>query len=104
MFSDDTDSKFFGFPFFLNNLADREQNNGSKMIHDAYRVYVNNDYVGDKVLVAQNEKVEDVEKYLKNAGFDNFTARLVGNEYIIDSPGNETADMKTTLAVYFNNR
>lgn len=104
MFTDDAQNNFYGLPFLTNNLVDREQNNGSKIVHDSYKVFVNNDYVGDKVLVAQNEKIEDVEKYLRNTGFDNFSTKLTGNNYSISSEGTETADMKTTLSVYLHNR
>lgn len=104
MFTDDADSKFYGFPFLTNNLLDREQNNGTKIGHDSYRVYVNKDYVGDKVLVAQNEKIDDVEKYLKNIGFTNFSTKLDGNSYMINSEGSETGDMISTLNVYLRNR
>lgn len=104
MFTDDSDNKFFGFPFLTNNLLDREQNNGTKTPHDTYRVYVNKEYVGNKVLIAQSEKIEDVEKYLKNKGFDNFSTSLEGNDYAITSEGTEAADMKSTLDVYLHIR
>jgi homoserine acetyltransferase len=104
MFGGGINNNFYGFPVFLLALNGENRDNGSKLEHDTYRVYVNRDYVGDKTLVAQNEKIEDVEKYLRNKGFDHFSTRLDGNEYVISSQGTETMDMKDTLRIYLNMR
>jgi hypothetical protein len=94
-------NNYFGFPVvFKNNAGD----NNSKLSEDAYRVYVNNDYVGSKTLYSTVESIEDVGKYLSNQGFHNFTSDLNGDQYVIHSNGNETHDLKETLNVYLNNR
>lgn len=93
-------------PLALGYLATEGENapEGSKIAHDIYKVFVNNDYVGDKVLLAQNEHVEGIEKYLKNKGFENFSTKLTGNEYAIKPSEGDFHNMKNTLEVYLQTR
>jgi hypothetical protein len=93
---------YIGLPFLFRNGG--VSDNGSKEAHDSYNVYVNKDFVGNKVLVSQVEKIDDVSKYLLNQGFYDFKAKLEGNQYMISSEGSGTNDMKHTLEVYLNNR
>jgi hypothetical protein len=95
---------YIGFPFFFSVARSGEEQSVSKLAHDSYQVYVNNHYVGNKVLIAQNEKIEDVEKYLKNTGFENFSTKIEGNQYKINSQGTESEDLRDTLSVYLHNR
>jgi hypothetical protein len=76
----------------------------NKISHDSYKVFVNSDYVGDKVLLAQNEHIEGLEKYLKNKGFENFSTKLTGNEYVINPAASDSHDMKNILEVYLRTR
>jgi hypothetical protein len=96
---------FFGLRGLLFGMIDGEDMQGStKIAHDSYRIFVNNDHVGNKVLLAQNEKIDDLEKYLKNKGFENFSTDLIGNEYTIYPSESQLYDMKNTLEVYLNTR
>lgn len=96
---------FTDFPgIFLAFRGGEDLVESTMLVHDAYRVYVNNDYVGNKVLLAQNEKIEDLEKYLKNKGFQNFSTKLVGSEYMIYPEEGDSHNMKNTLQVYLNTK
>ncbi len=64
------------FPFFYPAEADSIKN-----AHDAYNVYVNDDYVGNKILFSHCEKIEDLSEYLNNKGFYNFQAEVEGDHY-----------------------
>ena len=94
------------FPFFLgfDGEDNTDDNDGSNITHDKYNVYVNNEYVGNKVLVAQGEKVEDINGYLKNQGFRDFNSSLKGNSYNISCNTNDSKHMKDTLNVYLSIR
>lgn len=76
----------------------------SKMTHDKYEVYVNDDFVGHKTLVAQTEKVEDIDDYLKTQGFKNFSSVLEGNLYKINCVEVDSRRMKEVLSVYLKIR
>lgn len=96
----DSGSSFPSIPFFLlGNVHD-----DSKLEEDSYRVYVNNDYVGSKVLYSQIEKIEDLNKYLQNQGFNDFNTKLDGNHYSIHAEETEAKHMKETLQVHLHNR
>lgn len=105
MANGESPNHYFGLSGFLLGAIDNSEIlESSKIAHDSYRVFVNNDYVGNKILLAQNEKIEDLEKYLKNNGFKNFSTKLIGNQYIIDSAEDESYDMKNTLNIYLQTR
>lgn len=91
------------FPFFI-NVSDQDYSDSSKIAHDMYNVYINRDYVGKKVLVAQGEKVEDINSFLKVQGFDGFKSELKGNSYSINCNPNESGHMKEALQVYLKIR
>ena len=91
---------YLSIPFFISGNI----NNNTRLEEDSYRVYVNNDYVGSKVLYSQIEKIEDLNKYLKSQGFNDFNAKLEGNEYSIHSERTEAKHMKETLQVHLHNR
>lgn len=96
------------FPYFLGFNDDDNGNHGyggnDKLTHDTYNVFVNNDYVGNKVLVAQGEKVEDINGYLKTQGFRNFDSKLKGNSYSISCNADDSKHMKDALNVYLHIR
>ena len=99
-FGNDFGNGLFGIPLFISgNIG-----NNAKLEEDSYRVYVNNDFVGSKVLYTQVEKIEDINKYLQNQGFNDFNTKLDGNRYSIRSEGTEAKHMKDTLQVYLHNR
>ena len=95
---------FFGLGGLLFGMIDGEDMQGStKIAHDSYRIFVNNDHVGNKVLLAQNEEMM-IRKIFKNKGFENFSTDLIGNEYTIYPSESQLYDMKNTLEVYLNTR
>lgn len=101
----DSPQYYFGLSGFLFGAVDNSDIfDSSKISHDTYKVFVNNDYVGEKVLFAQNEKIEDLEKYLKNKGFENFSTKLIGNQYVINPSEDELYDMKNTLNIYLRTK
>ncbi|NLZ47446.1 MAG: hypothetical protein GX895_01440 [Clostridiales bacterium] len=89
-------------PFVIN--ANNNEDQYSKMAHDEYEVYVNDDFIGHKTLVAQGEKVEDIEDYLKTQGFRNFHTKLEGNVYNIHCVEEDSKHMKEVLAIYLRIR
>ena len=91
---------FLGIPFILS----RNGHDSTNLEEDSYRVYLNNDYVGSKVLYSQIEKIEDLSRYLQNQGFNDFNTKLDGNHYSIHAEGLDAKHMKETLQVHLHNR
>lgn len=89
-------------PFVVNSKSDEDQY--TKMAHDEYKVYVNDDFVGHKTLIAQTENVEDLDHYLKTQGFRNFHSKTMGNVYKIDCVEDDSRHMKEVLSVYLKIR
>lgn len=77
----------FGYmaPFMI---IDEGDNQNIKSSHDDYRVFVNGDYIGKKVLISENEKPEDLDKYLVSQGFTNFSTEVNGGNLIIHCDNN----------------
>lgn len=77
--------------------------NDVKMSSDVYEVFVNNDKVGDKVLLTQAEKPEDINDLLKEYGFNNFQMNTVGNSIMIET-NERPQKMKEILSTYLSIR
>lgn len=90
--------------FFAILLGRLNLDDGEKLYYDSYDVYVNNEYVGRKTLVAQNESVKDIDNHLKLEGFRNFNSDINGNQVLISSGSEEAADIKRNLSVYLRIR
>lgn len=75
----------------------------SKISHDRYDVYVNQDYIGQKTLLSAQESVQDIDDFLKNEGFGNVQSYLDGDHYYIRAVENEHA-VANVLKVYLQNR
>ena len=88
------------FNLFTGAVLDNEGRNSLQ--HDSYHVYVNDDFVGDKILMGESEGMSDVTSYLTSQGFHNFSANLDGNHFNIYS--NDAAKIKKTLNVYLKIR
>lgn len=87
-------------PFF--NLRDDSE---GKIVHDTYDVYVNDDFVGRKVLYSENEDIESISDYLSNNGYGEFTYTEDGNKFIIEDYDEEESEMmKNQLETYLNIR
>lgn len=68
------------------------QENNLKTMHDHYDVYVNDDFIGEKVLVTPSESVEDIASYLRRCGFQGFDTNLDGDHYHIGAESEEVAE------------
>ena len=90
-------------PVFFNGNGDRDR---VKEGNEYYRVYVNDDYVGDKECIAQGDGgSSSVEDYLKSRGFDGLNIQTEGNQIRIQTdPGDPAEDIKRHLSVYLNIR
>jgi hypothetical protein len=88
-------------PPFLMGLSTAEEN--IKNAHDSYDVYVNEDFVGKKVLAAQTEEIDDVMNFLEKQGFTNLHSRLDGDHYIIEA-NEDNERLKETLSTYLKIR
>lgn len=91
-----------GMPMFPGFEITSEAGN-SKMVHDTYEVYLNNDYVGKKTLLDQGERLSDIDSYLKTQGVNDFTSKQDGDYYLISS-GNEEGRIRDVLNIYLNIR
>lgn len=92
-----------GSPILFYVWGDREQ--GSKLNQDRYEVFVDGEYVGDKVLYAQNEDESSVADFLEKQGYDQVKVEKDGDHIIVHSHDHdEAAKMRHALEVYLNNR
>ncbi|MFV8828834.1 hypothetical protein [Alkalihalobacterium sp. APHAB7] len=97
MFNNNTN---LNFPFF--RVADAEAQ--VKKAHDMYDIYVNRHFVGQKVLLTQNESVDDVLDFLSQQGVHNVSAHLEGDHYVIQSKASKDIEHITNvLTTYLNN-
>lgn len=93
-----------GIPF-LYGFGNVWDNNNLKNYHDSYEVFVNGDYVGKKELIAQNESTYDIDKHLKQHGFNDFSDETVGNHVNIKTNDIEEArSIKQDLEVFLKIR
>lgn len=91
---------YLAFPF-----VPSFENYNLKDAHDSYRVFLNGDYIGEKVLLSQGEDVTDIEDFLKSRGFKNVKTHLEGNQYsIIAEDAEEAHQIKNNLNVYLHLR
>ncbi|MDV3428638.1 MAG: hypothetical protein LIR50_16735 [Bacillota bacterium] len=87
-------------PFF--NIRDENQD---IIEHDSYDVYVNDDFIGRKVLYSESEDISNISDYLSSNGYGDFTYTEDGNKFIIEDYDEEEADrMKNQLETYLNIR
>jgi len=89
------------FPVFFN--ADNELTD-TKLSHDSYDVYVNEEYIGKKTLLTQTEKPSDIDTYLKDRGFHNFNSNIAGDHITINSAYEDSDNIKRNLQMYLNLR
>ncbi|MDG4656819.1 hypothetical protein P6P90_09905 [Ectobacillus antri] len=75
----------------------------SKMHHDSYEVYVNEDFVGMKAMTNDAEHIQSVAEFLHGRGFTDFTSSIDGDHYTIHTK-EQAALMKEYIAMYLNNR
>ncbi|WP_078553625.1 hypothetical protein [Bacillus alkalicellulosilyticus] len=88
------------FPFF----GGSDNDGVTKSPHDSYDIYVNEEYIGKKTLLTQNEKVDDVLDFINRQGIKGVTAELQGDHFIIHPSENETEHVKDAISTYLQNR
>ena len=86
---------------FIN--TDMTSNSDVKLTEDQYEVYVNGNFVGRKTLKTQGEDLSDIDDFLRNQGFSDFTTSVDGDHYSIHVD-HQDDDLSNALSVYFNNR
>ena len=91
-----------GIPLFT--TIDNEKSEGV-LNQDSYEVYVNGDYVGNKILITQGEEISDIDKHLQLGGFKDFDEDVIGNHVDIKTDDLEEARrIKQNLNVYLRIR
>jgi hypothetical protein len=83
--------------------VDSGSNGSVKLNEDQYEVYVNGTFIGRKTLKTQGEDLSDIDDFLRNQGFSDFTTSVDGDHYKIHVDHKDD-DMANALSVYFNNR
>ncbi|WP_209124924.1 hypothetical protein [Alkalihalobacillus sp. BA299] len=97
MFNNNTN---LNFPFFQTANAEASVKNA----HDTYDIFVNRHFVGQKVLLTDNESLDDVLDFLQKQGVDNVTAHLDGDHYVIQSQSEKDIEHITNvLSTYLDN-
>ncbi|WP_066049315.1 hypothetical protein [Robertmurraya korlensis] len=84
------------------NFFPSEDFANGKLQDDRYEIYVNNDFVGYKILLNQSDSIEDVDDFLKQQGIKEFSGQLDGDHYYIQT--NDANTVKDMLGVYCHNR
>lgn len=76
-----------------------------KLNEDSYEVFVEEQYIGEKTLYAQNEDFHDIGDFLERQGFKNLEIELKGDHIIVHANDHdEKARMRQALEVYLKNR
>lgn len=89
---------FFMYPFHL----DQDNEDGDKMASDQYHVYVNGDYVGEKLSITQGDGGwKSIEGYLEGHDFEDYRVTRDGDHIYVDVQDEEIAeDIRNHLSVY----
>lgn len=91
---------FFFLPLaMLRNLEGEE---GGKIGHDRENVYVNGDYVGDRISLNQNDDgLKAIEDYLKSRNFQGYRVTQEGDRIYIDVEDEKEGEaIKNHLGIY----
>ncbi|WP_139193152.1 hypothetical protein [Anaerobacillus alkalilacustris] len=92
-----------GFPIFFNVVGGDVDS--LKLSEDRYDVYVEDNYIGEKSLLAQNEDFHVIGDFLERQGFENVQVDLNGDHIVVHASNNEeAANMIKALKVYLSNR
>ncbi|WP_139490530.1 hypothetical protein [Brevibacillus dissolubilis] len=76
------------------------ENQETKMSHDRYEVYVNNAFVGNKVLLTQTEDARDVERFIDSQGFIDTQVDVVGDHIQVSTANDTAEELKDVLRSY----
>lgn len=92
-------------PGIISAFATYEGDTALKKSQDTMNVYVNGDFIGDKVLIAQGDGgLNAVKDYLLNKGFSDFKYKVDGNNIIIDTDDSISEEVRNHLKIYLNIR
>ncbi|MDG5787398.1 hypothetical protein QA612_07815 [Evansella sp. AB-P1] len=95
----------FGINFRMLSDDPIDADANTKLSHDSYDVFVNNDYVGKHMLVSQNEDISNVSDFLHQQGFHNVNLEVRGDHIVVASDSPEDANkMHRALEVFLQNR
>lgn len=93
----------FGIPLYF-SIRGVEQDT-AKLSEDRYEVFVEEDYIGDKSMYAQNEDFHAICDFLEKQGFSNVEVELDGDHIVVHTDSHSQAnEMRKALEVYLNNR
>lgn len=98
MMNNGNNNGFFMYPFHL----DQNDDDGNKMANEEYQVYVNGDYVGQKLSITQGDGGwESIDGYLKGRNFEGYRVTRDGDHIYVDVQDEGTAkDIRNHLSVY----
>ncbi len=96
----DGQDPFFPYPYI--RFPDPEDMDGSKVADERYHVFVNGDYVGDKLSIVQGDGGwQAVEDYLKSRDFSGYRVTKDGDHIYVDVQDEEEAEeIRNHLRVY----
>ena len=97
------DNRFLANVFGLGG-NEGDNGNSAKINEDRYELYVNNHLVGNKSLLNESDKIDDVDDFLKIQGFTNFKTNLEGEFPIVIPEFYSGTMMIDALSVYVKNR
>ncbi|MGJ7043849.1 hypothetical protein [Thermoanaerobacterium thermosulfurigenes] len=92
-------------PGIISAMTTYEEDLLLKKSQDALNVYVNGDFVGKKVLVANGDGgINAVKEYLLNKGYSGFEYKIDGNNIMIQIDKGVCDEIKRLLNVYLTIR
>lgn len=80
-----------------------DENHHSKISNDSYEVFVNDDKVGNKILLTQTDDAKDLNQYLEENGFNHFKVNVLGDSIVIET-NERPHKMKEILSSYLDIR
>lgn len=76
-----------------------------KLPHDAFNIYVNGEFIGNKALITQGDGgINSVKDYLNENILSDFEYRVDGNNINIITNKNDIENIKNHLKIYLNIR
>ncbi|WP_062047039.1 hypothetical protein [Bacillus sp. JCM 19034] len=83
------------------NFGDNES---IKNAHDTYDVYVDEEFIGQKQLLTENDDINDVLDFVEKQGINHVQAHLKGDHYIIEANKEDLEKVKRAISTYLENR
>ncbi|SJZ59834.1 hypothetical protein [Selenihalanaerobacter shriftii] len=84
---------------------DKEPISDQNLPYDRFNIYVNKDLVGEKVPLAENNDIHQVENHLEKKGINDFNILIKGGHFVIKAnKPSEVETIKALLGSYLVNR